>query len=152
MAKKTYSLLIVDDEPSVHHSFQLIFPNPYSVHTALSGEEAFSVLRCENIDIVFLDINLPDKDGFAVLEAIKKFDPAIDVIMITADTNTKSAVRAIKSGAYDYITKPFDVEEVELIAERLISRRCTERALSSLREELRTQAPEGTPGWPLPSS
>ncbi len=112
-------ILVVDDEKSVQHSLNLVLSDSYKVFVASSANEALKVISENEIDIVFLDIILPDKDGLNVLQSIKKLNPDIPVIMLTAVTEVSTAVQSIKMGAYDYITKPFDVEEIRLIVKKI---------------------------------
>ena len=130
------NILIVDDELSVHKSFKLIFKERHTLFFARTGDETLTILKNENIDLVFLDIDLPGMDGFQVLKKIKEFDQSIAIVMITADTSTKSAVRSIKMGAYDYITKPFDVDEIELVTEHIVKEKALMLELTYLKEEV----------------
>ncbi len=139
---KSYDLriLVIDDESAVHKSFELIFKAKNMLFFARTGDEALNILKKDDIDLVFLDIDLPGMDGFDVLKAIKKFDSTIEIVMITADTTTKSAVRSIKMGAYDYLTKPFDVDEIELITEHIQKEKATIRELTYLKEEIQKKS------------
>ena len=86
--------------------------------------------------MILLDILLPDLDGLKVLERIKQEDPDATVIMITATRTVKTAVEAMKLGAYDYVTKPFDVDELRLIANRALSNQALQREVRYLRERI----------------
>ena len=137
-----FPLLIVDDELAVHKSFELIFKGKNILFFARTGDEALDILKRKNIDLVFLDIDLPGMDGFEALKAIKEFDQSIEIVMITADKSTKSAVKSIKMGAYDYITKPFDVDEIELITERIYKEKARLLELTYLKGEVQDKFEE----------
>jgi DNA-binding NtrC family response regulator len=107
------SILVVDDQDSIRHFLaQTLEDEDFEVRTAATGERALEV--CEEIlpDIVLLDLKLPDMDGTAVLEEIKKIAQEITVIMITAHGDIESAVEAMKLGAFDYIGKPLNIDQL----------------------------------------
>ncbi|MFH1758042.1 MAG: sigma-54 dependent transcriptional regulator [Pseudomonadota bacterium] len=116
-------ILIVDDEVSVRDSLRMIFKKDYQVIMAGSADEAFIKVKSEGPDLIFLDIIMPEKDGMQALKEIRKMHPQIPVIMLTATKTLKTAVEAMRLGAYDYITKPFDVEELKLIAQKALESR-----------------------------
>ncbi len=110
--EKVRSVLIVDDEVGARESLKMILKNDYEVFLAKDAEEAFLQIKAHSPDVILLDIILPDLDGLKVLERIKQNDPDMIVIMITATKTVKTAVEAMKLGAYDYVTKPFHVREL----------------------------------------
>jgi DNA-binding NtrC family response regulator len=130
------SILVVDDEVNVIESFKRILEDDYRVLTATNGEEALEKVEKENLDIVLLDIKMPGMDGIEVLRRIKKMSENVDVIMVTAVKTMRTAIEAMKLGAYDYITKPFDVDEVIVSIKRALERRCLTREVSYLRSEV----------------
>ncbi len=115
------SVLVVDDEVGARESLKMILKGQYQVFLAKNAEEAFRQIDLLVPDVILLDIILPDMDGLRVLEKLKKSLPDQIVIMITATKTVKTAVEAMKLGAYDYITKPFDVDELRLIISRALS-------------------------------
>ncbi len=115
------SVLIVDDEIGVRESLKMILDKHYEVFLAKNAEEAFSEIKEHTPDVILLDIILPDLHGLKVLERIKQNDPNIIVIMATATMNEKTALEAKKLGAYSYVTKPFDIDELRLIITRSLS-------------------------------
>ncbi len=115
------SILVVDDEIGTRESLKMILKTDYQVFLAKNAEETFQQLETQPFDLILLDIILPDMDGLRVLEKIKQKDPEQMVIMITATKTIKTAVEAMKLGAYDYVTKPFDVDELRLIISRALS-------------------------------
>jgi two-component system response regulator AtoC len=112
------SILIVDDEIAVRESLRVILKNDYEVFLAKNAEEAFLQIKEHSPEVILLDIILPDLDGLKVLEKIKQNKPEMRVIMITATKTVKTAMEAMKLGAYDYVTKPFDINELRLIVSR----------------------------------
>lgn len=106
------TILIVDDELSVRKSLSILLKRIGTIITAASGEEALNAFSSNRTDLVLLDIRLPKMSGLEILRSLKKVNSNIMVIMITAVQDTRTAVEAMKLGAYDYITKPFDVKEL----------------------------------------
>ncbi|MEM5807342.1 MAG: response regulator, partial [Candidatus Aenigmatarchaeota archaeon] len=130
------SILIVDDEIGTRESLRMILKKDYEIFMAKNAEEAFLAIKENLPDVVLLDIILPDLDGIKVLEKIKQEFPSMIVIMITATKTVKTAVEAMKLGAYDYITKPFDIDELRLIINRALSTQELEREVKYLRQEI----------------
>lgn len=107
------TVLIIDDEPTQVSSLTFALEEEgYRVQGAGTGEAGLQAIAALQPDLVLLDLRLPDMDGLAVLEAIKRKDAAIHVIMISAHGDTRAAVKAVKVGAADYLTKPFDLDEL----------------------------------------
>jgi DNA-binding NtrC family response regulator len=129
-------VLIVDDEVGTRESIKMILKHDYEVFLAKDAEEAFLQIKEHSPDVVLLDIILPDIDGLKVLEKIKESDPDMIVIMITATKTVKTAVEAMKLGAYDYVTKPFDIDELRLIISRSLSTQALEKEVKYLRKEI----------------
>jgi len=130
------NILVVDDEVNVIESFKQLLKDNYKVLTATNGEEALEKVEKENLDIVLLDIRMPGMDGIEVLRRIEEMKENVDVIMVTAVNTTKTAIEAMKLGAYDYITKPFEVDEVVISIDKVLEKRCLTRELSYLRSEV----------------
>ena len=130
------SVLVVDDEVGTRESLRMILKNDYEVFLAKNAEEAFLQVKEHSPDIILLDIILPDLDGLKVLGKIKQKEPDAIVMMITATRTVKTAVEAMKLGAYDYITKPFDTDELCLIISRALSTQAMEKEVKYLREEI----------------
>ncbi|HUL20152.1 MAG TPA: sigma-54 dependent transcriptional regulator [Thermodesulfobacteriota bacterium] len=136
MNEKLRSILVVDDEVGARESLKMILKNDYEVFSAKDAEEAFLHIKERSPDVILLDIILPDLDGLKVLERIKQNDPDMVVIMITATRTVKTAVEAMKLGAYDYVTKPFDIDELRLIISRSLSTKALEQEVKYRREEM----------------
>ena len=130
------TILAVDDEIGVIESFKLFLEDKYNLLTATSGEEALEKIEKENINLVLLDIIMPGMSGLEVLSRIKEKHDDIDVIMITAIKTIRTAIQAIKLGAYDYITKPFDVDEVSSSIQRVLEKHNLFKEVTYLREEV----------------
>ncbi|PYN05113.1 MAG: hypothetical protein DME07_00830 [Candidatus Rokuibacteriota bacterium] len=129
-------ILVVDDDPGVRESFRLILEDHYDVLDVPDGPRALDVASASQIDLVLLDIRLPGMDGIEVLERIKAIDEGIEVILVTAVKTVRTAVAAMKLGAFDYLTKPFEEEELLSLARRALERRALEREVAFLRSEL----------------
>jgi DNA-binding NtrC family response regulator len=130
------TILVVDDDPGLRDSFRLILEDEYEVLDVPDGAQALDIVRSCQVDLVLLDIRLPGMDGLEVLERIKALDEQLDVILITAVKTVRTAVSAMKLGALDYLTKPFDEEEVLAVIRRALEKRALEREVVFLRSEL----------------
>jgi signal transduction histidine kinase len=117
-------ILIVDDEESVLVTMKAILEmDGYTVTTTPKGVEAFELLRTNTFDLVMTDLRLDDADGLAVLAEVRRQSPETVTIMLTGYASLDSAVKALREGAYDYLTKPCDVEELKATVARGLDRR-----------------------------
>jgi DNA-binding NtrC family response regulator len=130
------TVLVVDDDAGLRESFHLILEDEYDVIDVANGRQALEVVRASQIDVVLLDIRLPEMDGIEVLEQIKQIDEQVEIILVTAVKTVRTAVGAMKLGAFDYVTKPFDEEELLATVHRALQRRSLEREVVYLRTEL----------------
>jgi DNA-binding NtrC family response regulator len=130
------SLLVVDDETGVRESIRLIFGKHFRVHEARSSEEALRKVKEETPDVVLLDILMPGADGLETLKQIKKIHSDCQVIMLTALNTARTAFTAKETGAFDYVTKPFDVDELRLRVDRALEKNQLSRELERLQEEV----------------
>src|SRR5919197_1247540 len=136
-------ILVVDDDPGVRESFRLILEDHYDVLDVPDGPQALETVRASHVDLVLLDIRLPEMDGIEVLERIKAIDDGIEVILVTAVKTVRTAVAAMKLGAFDYLTKPFEEDELLQLIRRALEKRSLEHEVAFLRAELaRTQESE----------
>ncbi len=134
-------ILIVDDERSMRDVLSIMLKRAgYDVTVAGDGEEGIAQLDKEIFDLVITDLKMPKKGGLEVLKAVKKASPETVVLMITAFASTESAVEAMKSGAYDYLTKPFQVDEVQLIIRNALEKRRLSAENILLKREMASQA------------
>ncbi len=118
------TVLVVDDEPRIRRIVEMALGDRgYRVLTAPSAEGAHDVLDQERVDAVITDLQLPGRSGLELLSDIRRADPALPVILITAYGTVESAVEAIKAGAFDYVLKPFGVDELEALVERALDQR-----------------------------
>ena len=131
------SVLLVDDEDNFRNilSEELNLMG-FNIATAASGEEAKKVISQENFDIILLDIKLPGVDGIATLKVIKEVSPFSEVIMLTAYATVENAISSMKLGAYDYLTKPCKLEELEEIIKKAYEKRHLIQQNIKLKQEL----------------
>ncbi len=114
-------ILIVDDEKKIRHILSIMLKlKGYHVQEAENGKQALMRLEKESFDVIITDLRMPEMDGFQLLEQVKSSDSPIPVIVITAYATIESAVEAMKKGAVDYITKPFEEEQIILAVEKAI--------------------------------
>ena len=134
------TVLVVDDEEGVRASVRAILEETCDVIEAEDGGVALDVLRARDVDVVMLDQRMPGEPGIEVLARIKALDPTIVVILATAVRDVRTAVSAMRLGAYDYLVKPFDVDDLNLLVQRALEKRALEREVLCLRSAL---APSG---------
>ena len=110
------TLLIIDDEPVIQHAFRKAFRAPeHEVVSAGSAADGLEILRRKSADVVILDVHLPDSDGLKTFEKIKAFDARIPVILITGHGTTELAIAAMKQGAFDYLLKPLEYDQIRTL-------------------------------------
>ncbi|NPV69948.1 MAG: sigma-54-dependent Fis family transcriptional regulator [Firmicutes bacterium] len=129
-------VLVADDEPNMEWLFRSSFGDEFEILGARSGEEALEKLAHDRVDLVMLDLKLPGMDGMTALKQIKHLYPQTPVVMMTAYGTVKTAVEAMKMGAHDYVTKPFDVEELRMIMENSMKFGRLAREVEQLRDQL----------------
>jgi len=106
-------ILVVDDEPSICHGCKIILSESgYEVDISSSGRDGFEKIKKDSFDLVLLDIRLPDMNGLEILKKINEKKIDICVIIMTGHGTIENAVEAMKNGAFDFITKPFDEKEL----------------------------------------
>ncbi len=129
-------VLIVDDEPSVRASVKVILERECEVLEAEDGPAAIETVKSRDVDVCLLDVRLPGMEGIEVLERVKRLDGGLEVVLVTAVRTVRTAVEAMKLGAYDYLTKPFAVEDLRGVVGRALERRALQREVRYLRDEL----------------
>jgi DNA-binding NtrC family response regulator len=139
--KNNDTILVVDDENGVRQSFNMVLKDKYHVLLAETGQEAMDIFRKKSVDLILLDILLPDIDGLDLLSKFVETDPNTEVIMVTAVNEIQSAVKAIKLGAYEYIIKPFVVDDVLAVINRALEKRRLVKEVAYLRNELERYHP-----------
>src|SRR3989440_1539729 len=128
------TVLIVDDEQTLARSAKaFLADHGYEAEVAASGEKALELLERLQPDVVFADVRLPGMSGIDLLKRIREFDPVLPVIMLTAYGSIEGAVEAVKLGAFDYVKKPVDLEELKLLADRARENRLLKQELSYYR-------------------
>lgn len=133
--KKT--ILIVDDEKAARFGMKLALEKDgYNVIEAGDGIAAFDVIKAKNPSLIFLDINMPKINGIQVLEEINQMKNAPMIVIVTAYGSERVAVDAMKKGAYDYIAKPYEIDELRLIAEHAFEKLALEKENARLRSEI----------------
>jgi DNA-binding NtrC family response regulator len=137
------TVLVVDDEEGVRASIRAILEDTCDVLEAEDGAAALEVLRAHEVDLVMLDQRMPGEAGIDVLPRIKAADPSTVVVIATAVHDLRTAVEALRRGAYDYLTKPFDVDDILLLAQRALEKRALEREVLGLRSVLAGGVPGG---------
>ena len=134
-------ILVVDDEQSLREFLEIFFRRAgHVVSTAAGVEQARALLEADDVDVVVSDMQMADGSGLDVLRHVQASCPETPVIMITAFATTDSAIAAMKDGAYDYITKPFKVDELGVVVGNALEKRRLTSENRRLRTELRTQA------------
>ncbi|MGD0230222.1 MAG: response regulator, partial [Syntrophorhabdales bacterium] len=109
-------LLIVDDEAQLIKAFKKqLTEDGMAVTTATCAEEALSLVKEESFDVAVLDIKLPDLDGVELLLKLKQMEPGLQVIMLTGFASVETAIRSMKLGAYDYLTKPCKISDLRKV-------------------------------------
>jgi YesN/AraC family two-component response regulator len=116
-----HTVLVVDDHSSVREALGLILDNTYAVLYAEDGPSALALLAAQQVDVVLLDLGLREMDGFDVLIRIRSLSPSVPVIILTIRNTAADAVRALRLGARDYLTKPFDEETVHAKLEEALA-------------------------------
>jgi DNA-binding NtrC family response regulator len=136
------AILVVDDDEVMRQTLSDVLKKKgYAVSTAETGGQTISSIKEQLFDLVLLDIRLPDMDGLDVLKSVKEIESDLMVIVMTAYSDVQTAVMAMKSGAYDYIDKPFELEELKILIQKALE-------TQNLRNEIRQLAkPPGHPFW-----
>jgi two-component system, NtrC family, response regulator HydG len=140
-------ILLVDDDADLCATLaKFLQSRGHSVQTLGNGRDTLEALAHQTFDLVLLDLHLADMDGLLVLEKIRGQDPDLPVVMLTGDTDVVKAVKAMKMGARDYLTKPCHNDEIALVVERALKERALERKVEVLRERLGRQSADSVLG------
>jgi len=127
-------ILVVDDEEDVRDTLHNVLKSMnYIPHVAASGSEALDIIQDNQIDVVLSDLYMPEMDGIELLKKVRVDNKNMIFLMITAHPTIETAVEAIKKGAYDYLTKPFHIEEVRLKINRALEKKGLANSLQSAR-------------------
>ena len=128
-------ILIVDDEMGPRESLKMILNPYYTVHTADRGAQAIEMLKQIPVDLVTLDLKMPGLTGINVLEKVKEHDPDIEAIIITGYGSLDTAIEGLRLGAFDYISKPFDVNHILALVRRGLERRNAKARLRQVKSD-----------------
>ncbi|MEK6672775.1 MAG: response regulator, partial [Nitrospirota bacterium] len=132
-----HRILIIEDEPTMRLGMShFLSSSGYGVKTSENGIKGLSEIERERFDLVITDLRLPGHDGLSLLKKIKSDRPETGVIIMTAYADVKTAVQAIKEGAFDYIAKPFSNDELLITIERFLKFRNLEMEVSRLKESV----------------
>ncbi len=136
---KDYNILVIDDEVAQRDILTgYLKKKGYKIFSASSGKEGIETARTNSVDIILSDFKMPDLTGLDVLEQVKKLNPEISFVIVTAYGTVENAVKAMRLGAFDYISKPVDLDELDLMIERIIEH----KNLKSENRLLKTQLQE----------
>lgn len=139
------SILIVDDEKAARFGMKLALEKDgYNVMEACDGIGAFEVIKAKSPSLIFLDINMPKINGIQVLEEINQMENPPMIVIVTAYGSERVAVEAMKKGAYDYISKPYEIDELRLIAQHAFEKLALEEENARLRSEIDRLGSRGT--------
>ena len=130
------TVLVVDDEEGVRASIRAILEETCEILEAEHGAAALEILAQREVDLVMLDQRMPGEAGVDILPRVKALDPSVVVVIATAVRDIRTAVEALKRGAYDYLIKPFEVDDIIGLADRVLEKRDLEREVVSLRSAL----------------
>ena len=136
---KDYNILVIDDEAAQRDVLTgYLKKKGYKIYSASSGKEGIESAKNNPVDIILSDFKMPDLNGIEVLEQVKKTNPGISFVIVTAYGTVENAVKAMRLGAFDYISKPVDLDELDLMIERIIEH----KNLKSENQLLKTQLQE----------
>lgn len=122
MMTKMPRILVVDDEAAMRQSLRdWLMEDDYEVDLAASGEDAISMARDRSWDIILLDLKMPGMDGLETMSRLKKMIPETEILMMTAYGSIDTAVQAMKEGAFDYLVKPFDPDEIDMLIKKIVA-------------------------------
>ena len=141
VTKNLYTVLIVDDETNIRRALEQILTHEgYTVITAESGKKAIELAANQKVDVLISDLIMPGMEGVEVIQKIKEFQPHCSALILTAYGSIRSAVDAIRYGAFDYLQKPFDIEEVPRVVKQALefSSRTSGKSMAGSKEPLHT--------------
>lgn len=136
---KGSTILIADDEPNIRRVFEAMFVKEgYTVLTAENGKKAIDLASANPIDVLISDLIMPDITGVEVLQKVKQLHPNCAAIIVTAYGTIKSAVEAMRYGAFNYLQKPFDMDEVRLVIKKAVEHGALKAENQELKQQLKT--------------
>ncbi len=132
----TARILVADDKENIPKLFRRILPAEYEVIAAEDGNRALALVGASDFDVIVTDLKMPGPDGLTVLREAKRLQPDVEVVLMTAYGSVQTAVAAMKEGAFDYLSKPFDPDEALLVVERALERKRLREQARDLRRAL----------------
>ena len=129
-------LLIIDDERGSREALKAVFQSQCLVEAVSTAQAGLDYLAANRVDLVLSDVMMPGMDGVALLQKIQNYYPGLPVIMVSGATSVQTAVEAMRQGAFDYISKPFDLDELRLLANRAMDTSQLERRVETLEREV----------------
>jgi DNA-binding NtrC family response regulator len=134
-----YTILIADDEPNIRRVLEAMFTKEgYTVLVAENGKKALDQASAHPVDLLLTDLIMPDSNGVELLQKVKELHPQCSAVIITAYGSIKSAVEAMRLGAFNYLTKPFDIDEVRAVVKRALEHRRLLAENQELKQQLTT--------------
>ncbi|MDP6490689.1 MAG: sigma-54 dependent transcriptional regulator [Kiritimatiellia bacterium] len=134
-------ILVVDDELGPRESLKAVFSRDYDISLAESASEGMAVLEREHVDLVLLDVMMPEEDGLTFLRRLQTSHPDLPVVMISAASSVRPVVEAMRVGATDFVSKPFDVEEIKHIVRRALETSVLQRRVVTLEDDVAREFP-----------
>ena len=147
MKKPKGKILVVDDEKSMREILEIFLTSEgYSVFAAKNGGEAIEAVKKDIFDLIITDMKMPEVSGLELLKAVKHIAPETTVVIVTAFGTTESAVEAMKLGAYDYIQKPFKMDDIRLVVKNALEKQKLRKDISILKQQLKPPSLENIIG------
>lgn len=134
-----YTVYVIDDDPSIRELFAEALGEDYDLETFEDGSAGMEAIDEDPPDVLILDLRLPGKGGLEILEAVQEKHPEVQVVMVTAHQDVESAVKAMKLGAFDYVVKPFDIDEINIVIEKTLENLKLEEEVQNLRSHMEGQ-------------
>src|SRR6476619_7671375 len=137
MAERTGSILVVEDDAAMRELLtEELSDAGFTVQSAGSAAVGLEIARSAKFDVVVTDLRMPEMDGFDLIRGVMAIPEPPHIVMITAFGSIETAIRAVKLGAYDYITKPYEIEELMLVADKALAERQLRRQVARLQREV----------------
>ncbi|MBI5663748.1 MAG: sigma-54-dependent Fis family transcriptional regulator, partial [Nitrospirae bacterium] len=147
MKKLMGNILVVDDEKSMREILEIFLKSEgYGVSVAENGEKAIEAVKKDIFDLIITDMKMPKVGGLELLKNVKQIAPDTVVVIITAFGTTDSAVEAMKLGAYDYIQKPFQLDNIRLVVKNALEKQKLQKDVSILKQQLKPPSLENIIG------
>src|SRR4026208_1968304 len=144
MPMNTLKILLIEDDEQIRGFLNLRLTQAgYDLKAAENGRTGLDLLKTGIFDVALIDIHLPDMTGIEILDAVKRYDPDIDAVMMTGFPEVETAIQALRLGAYDYLIKPLEWHSLHHSLKRIAERRYLQSEVTSLRTRLAENPPAG---------